>query len=284
MARPTKQGVDYFPLDVHLDDKFKFIEIKYKLEGFAIIVKLIQKIYSYGYWYQWGEDEELLFTNEVRSQIDIVQGVINEAIQREIFDKQLYDKYKILTSKGIQKRYLEMVRRRKDVEVIKEYKVIADIFGVNEVINGVNDNIMYTSCQHDDSKSTQSKVNQSKVNQSKVDKSKEDKSKEDTVEETIDYAGIITYLNSRAGTKFKSSTRKTQDLIKARFNENFIYEDFKTVIDKKCNEWLESDMQKFLRPETLFGTKFEGYLNQQVTKKRTTQDLDMSDVDFEIFD
>ncbi|MFY9378775.1 MAG: Lin1244/Lin1753 domain-containing protein, partial [Acutalibacteraceae bacterium] len=48
MARPAKDGVDYFPLDVHLDDKFKFIEIKFKLEGFAILIKLFQKIYSFG--------------------------------------------------------------------------------------------------------------------------------------------------------------------------------------------------------------------------------------------
>ena len=60
MARPIKQGVDYFPLDVYLDDKFKFIEIKYGLEGFGIIVKLFQKIYSCGHWYQWGDDELIL--------------------------------------------------------------------------------------------------------------------------------------------------------------------------------------------------------------------------------
>ena len=50
MARPNKQGVDYFPLDIHLDDKFKFIEIKYKLEGFAIVIKLLQRMYEHGYW------------------------------------------------------------------------------------------------------------------------------------------------------------------------------------------------------------------------------------------
>lgn len=60
VARPKKTGLDYFPLDVYLDDKFKFVEIKFKLEGFAIVIKLLQKIYANGYYIEWGEDEELL--------------------------------------------------------------------------------------------------------------------------------------------------------------------------------------------------------------------------------
>ena len=72
----------------------------------------------------------------------------------------------------------------------------------------------------------------------------------------------IDYLNSKCGTKYKASTRKTKDLIKARINDGFNLEDFKTVINKKSDEWLGNDMRKYLRPETLFGTKFEGYLNQ----------------------
>ena len=83
------------------------------------------------------------------------------------------------------------------------------------------------------------------------------------------------------GSSYRHSTKKTKDLIKARFNEGFTLEDFKIVIDKKCVEWMNTDMQKYLRPETLFGTKFESYLNQQVNKKRTTKDIqdkiDLSD-------
>ena len=113
MARPTRQGVDYFPLDVYLDDKFKFIEIKFKLEGFAILIKLLQRIYSYGYWYKWTEDEMLIFADENRTTLDLVKNVTDEAITREIFDSNLYKQYNILTSKGIQNRYKEIVRRRK---------------------------------------------------------------------------------------------------------------------------------------------------------------------------
>lgn len=75
---------------------------------------------------------------------------------------------------------------------------------------------------------------------------------------------IIDYLNQKAGTHYKSTTPKTKQFIKARLNEKFTEDDFKAVIDKKCNEWLGTDMEQYLRPETLFGTKFESYLNQKV--------------------
>ena len=89
----------------------------------------------------------------------------------------------------------------------------------------------------------------------------------------IPYEDIINYLNSKAKTNYKSSTNKTKELIKARINEGFTLDDFKKVIDKKCNEWIGSEMEKYLRPETLFSNKFEGYLNQRIDKKITTKDL-----------
>ena len=135
MARPLKQGVDYFPLDVHLDDKFKFIQIKYGLEGFAIIIKLLQQIYSCGYWYQWGEDEQLIFKNENHVSCETLNGVMSEALKREIFSQEMLEKYhQILTSSGIQKRYKEIVRRRKDVEIATDYLLIDDIYPINETL------------------------------------------------------------------------------------------------------------------------------------------------------
>ena len=83
------------------------------------------------------------------------------------------------------------------------------------------------------------------------------------------YKEITEYLNNRIGANYRHTTNKTRDLIKARYNEGFTIDDFKIVIDKKCVEWMNTDMQKYLRPETLFGTKFESYLNQQVKEKET---------------
>jgi len=76
------------------------------------------------------------------------------------------------------------------------------------------------------------------------------------------YQEIIDYLNQKAGTSFRYTSSKTQSLIDARLNDKYTVDDFITVIDKKTEEWIDSDMAKFLRPETLFSPKFESYLNQ----------------------
>lgn len=84
------------------------------------------------------------------------------------------------------------------------------------------------------------------------------------------YQPIINYLNEKTGKHYKHTTNKTQTVIKARWNEGFTEDDFKKVIDNKVAEWKGTDMEKFLRPETLFGTKFEGYLNQESKNNQTT--------------
>lgn len=83
----------------------------------------------------------------------------------------------------------------------------------------------------------------------------------------VEIKEIIDYLNLKARKNFRSLTAATQSLIKARLNEGFTVEDFKKVIDIKCSEWLGSDYAQYLRPQTLFGTKFESYLNSIDTVK-----------------
>ena len=81
------------------------------------------------------------------------------------------------------------------------------------------------------------------------------------------YSDAVEYLNLKAGTKYKYNSKNTTRHIQARINEGYTLEDFKTVIDKKCSEWLNTDMEKYLCPETLFGSKFEKYLNQKIIHK-----------------
>ena len=83
-----------------------------------------------------------------------------------------------------------------------------------------------------------------------------------------DTENIISFLNSTTGSKYKASTDKTRRLIAARLAEGFTIDDFKAVISKKAKEWQNTDMAQYLRPETLFGTKFEGYLNQPERNNR----------------
>lgn len=77
----------------------------------------------------------------------------------------------------------------------------------------------------------------------------------------------IAYLNQVTGKSYKH-VAKNINLIKARYKEGFLLDDFKKVIDIKFAEWWKDDaMNKYIRPETLFGTKFDGYLNQKPVNK-----------------
>ena len=99
--------------------------------------------------------------------------------------------------------------------------------------------------------------------------------------EQIPYKEIIDYLNLKSNSNYKYTSQKTKDLIKARINNGFTIEDFKKVIDKKSQEWLGTDFEKFLRPETLFGNKFEGYLNQKIKGGSSNVFLDIMKNDYD---
>lgn len=175
-GRQNKVGLDYFELDCHMDDKIKLIEAEFGLKGFAIIIKLFQSIYSgSGYYCEWSPDISLLWamqlgispsgggkglgiaTGEVSlsgsqgrfgTAVDtslsdypdnLINKVIAASIRRDIFSKELFHKYRILTSSGIQKRYLNATSKREIVEMKKEYLLISvPLNRKNVVINSIS--------------------------------------------------------------------------------------------------------------------------------------------------
>lgn len=160
-------GINYFPLNVHLDDKFELIEAEFGLKGFAIVVKLFQKIYGQqGYYCEWTEDVALLFGKNVGLGGDAVSEIVRAAIKRGIFDSELYDKYQILTSRGIQERYFEAVSRRKEVEVRKEYLLIK-VDQIYKNVRSLNENVNISSKNVNISE--QKKVEESKVKEKRVE-------------------------------------------------------------------------------------------------------------------
>jgi uncharacterized phage protein (TIGR02220 family) len=82
---------------------------------------------------------------------------------------------------------------------------------------------------------------------------------------------IISYLNQKCGTNYKASTVNTKKHINARLNDGYKYEDFVKVIDNKYKDWKGTEWEQYLRPDTLFGTKFESYLNQRIVKEPVTK-------------
>jgi hypothetical protein len=162
-----KTGLEYFPLNVDFfeDDKITLIESEFGSKGALIAVKLLCKIYRESYYYKWGDDECLLFARKVGA--DIVPGLVSEVVQalvkRSFFDKGVFDSYQVLTSNGIQKRYLEAIHRRKNVNIIREFLLCDASIYHNVNIISHNVNIMSENANI----LKQSKVEESKVKESR---------------------------------------------------------------------------------------------------------------------
>lgn len=106
-----------------------------------------------------------------------------------------------------------------------------------------------------------------------------DTTSDTTTKKEIPIVEILDYLNHKTNSHYRPTTGKTKRLIQSRINEGFTLADFKKVIDLKTAEWLNDPYwSRYLRPETLFGTKFESYLNQKGIRKRLTEeDLNLDD-------
>lgn len=183
------EGVNYFPLYCVLDEKFELLEAEYGLKGFAIVVKLFQRIYGgHGYYCEWNEDISLMFAKQCGfSNVgasekkkdplggaeesspsgrpkNLIDLVVEASTRRGIFDEGLYKKYSILTSKGIQRNFLNIVRNRKKVEIREEYLLLSDAEIKGNVVR-----IGESYVRNDESyvRFGQSKVKESKVKESK---------------------------------------------------------------------------------------------------------------------
>ncbi|KAA6303165.1 MAG: hypothetical protein EZS26_000768 [Candidatus Ordinivivax streblomastigis] len=149
MARTNKSGIDYFPFDVDFfqDEKVQFVSARFGTKGEAIIVRLLCKIYRNGYYVEFDDDTALLFAKSVGDgcQDSFVKDVVYELLKRGFFDKSIFERFSILTSRGIQNRYFEAVKRYKTVEVISEYLLVnveemnnVNIIEINVNINSIN--------------------------------------------------------------------------------------------------------------------------------------------------
>lgn len=98
-------------------------------------------------------------------------------------------------------------------------------------------------------------------------------------QDSIPYSEIISDLNSRAGTDYSPGDRETRRLIHERWQDGFRLDAFKTVNRKKADEWLDTKMAGYLRPETLYGPKFEGYLKAPEAKNQKS-DVDPSHTEY----
>ncbi len=139
MARPTKQGIDFFSLDCDPEAKLELFIAENGAEGFGILVMLWQMIYKgEGYFIRHDDDLVWLIRKESLSEPETIVSVIENAIKRGLFDKTLYEVHKILSSTGIQKRYFAAAKKKKEIFVVSDYLLIDVSDNNNLVYSGEN--------------------------------------------------------------------------------------------------------------------------------------------------
>ena len=176
MARPIKEGLDYLPLDVDFfeNPKIETIAEDYGCAGECIILRLFCKIYDNGAYIKCNDLLIKPIAKHTSTSAEIVNNVIKSAVEYEIFDKDKYEQYGVLTSKGIQERYLFAKKRSKNIDVPDEYLLVekeqflADngLLQQKPRLNGSYCNINSDSETVNAAISTQSKVKESKVKKS----------------------------------------------------------------------------------------------------------------------
>ena len=166
MARPEKTGLDYFPFesDFFQEPTIRLLSARFGNKGLIMIIRLFCEIYRYkGYYLTWDEETALLFVSEFGNTftVSFLTDVLNESLKRGIFDKNIFDQFAVLTSKGIQERYNKICRdaKRKHYEINPDYCLIDINSGNTPEETGLTPEETGLTREF----STQSKVNESKV-------------------------------------------------------------------------------------------------------------------------
>ncbi len=186
MARPLKSGVDYWPFDVDLfeDKKFKLIKGEFGIKGAFIALCLLNKVYqTNGYYKVWDDDDCLLMSDGVGCGCTptLVSEVLHRCCERSLFDKRVFDVFGVITSAGIQRRYLRIVANNRDsIPMIQEYWLL-DVNDENDVPTGTLNKLVFISKDRKENpvirKENPDSLKENTTNQSKVNKSKSKHSK-----------------------------------------------------------------------------------------------------------
>lgn len=180
-----KTGLEFFPLDVDIfeDEKIQYVSARFGLKGEIFLIKLLGRIYRNGYYTIWDEDAALLFAKVAgRGEIsyNLANDIVNELVKRGFFDKSIFDSFHILTSRGIQKRYLKACERRKAVEVRSDLCLVDPANFKNICMSSSGQHFdekckrdVYISGKNDNISSKNVDISkQSRVEESRVDKSR----------------------------------------------------------------------------------------------------------------
>ena len=166
MARPTKQGLDYFPLDVGFLQNVKVRRIMRAcgIQSIPVLISLLANTYrDEGYFLRWDNDMPFLIADELGVSEGAVTAVVDKATQVGFFNANMYEKYGVLTSDGIQKRFFEATARRTSVRYDARFLLI----NVSDYKNVVN--VYKNSINDDDNPQSKGKESKGKKSSSRGD-------------------------------------------------------------------------------------------------------------------
>ena len=130
MARPIKNGIDYFPLDVDIfsDEKMVPISVEFGIKGEIIVIRLLCAIYRNSYFIEWSELMRYKFAKEMPSvSSELLESVVERLVKWECFNREMFETYHVLTSEGIQRRYFSAIRKRSRRNTAKSPYLLIDI-------------------------------------------------------------------------------------------------------------------------------------------------------------
>lgn len=188
MARPKAKGVEYFPLDVGFlsDLKIRKIMLSCGASSIAVLIYIFAAIYrDEGYFMNVKDDDIALIALDTNLDTDYVKNVINRACEVGLFSFRIYDNFRVLTSEGIQNRYLKITERRKSVKINADINLVnVDMMYTETRVNVAETIVNVAETPVNVYKSTQSKVKESKV-KVKESKGKESKEKNTVIQNDV---------------------------------------------------------------------------------------------------
>lgn len=137
MARPIKKGLDYFPLDTKLRGKIEYIQCMFGMLGVMVIISLWQRIYENSYYIEYSESSSLVFSKDFGEQLEflskndkkrweVFDDIVKQAVEYGIFNKDIFEKYGVLTSKSIQENYVKAKEKSAKIEFDIRYLLLSD--------------------------------------------------------------------------------------------------------------------------------------------------------------
>ncbi len=214
-------------------------------------------------------ERQLLIYRVLYSKCNFDNMIIDITVEQIISNIKIVDlSYKVVYSdmqKLLKMGFLELVKKAS-----KGNPPIYKIVNYSEIIGKPKENqretkrkLKYSNCNG---------LNNEQENQKEINGKPKGYTIKEKEKEINIYSRVITRLNELTGKNYKPTTKKTIACIDARLREGFIEDNFYKVIEIKTKEWLGNDMEMYLRPETLFGNKFEGYLNQKPKEAHSTEE------------